>query len=276
MKLIKEFARFISAREDVRVKRAAGQRPPWTKDPVLATYRFCNINREHDPVTIGIRKLYAAVPNEDLWVHLVIARLFNHLPTLRGFGTMTPRSWETAVRNVTRKMKERDERIFNPAYIVSTNGRAKDKVEYLVEDVLRPMEPFWRNLHMPTTCQGWADFLLPFQGMGDFMTNQIVTDMKYTVLLPRKTKGWETFVLAGPGTKRGLNRLYGSPTDASINRGAAIVALMEVRDWLRDNDHPLISYFDDLNNLSNSFCEFDKYMRVSTGEGKPKQRYHHG
>ncbi len=274
MKRIHEFGEFITAREDVRLVRALGIPPPWTNDPILATYRFCNINREHDTVTQGIRRLYRDKPAASLWFHLIVARLFNHIPTLTNFGTLTPSTWASTISDAVAVMEDHNERVFNPAYIVSTNGKQMAKVPYLITYVLGPIAKDWKLNERVTmcTCQAWADYLITFNGLGDFMVNQIVTDMKYTVLLPQvKTKDWTSFVMAGPGTKRGLNRLFGRPTQTSLSRQKAYTELLQVRERLVR--HPLIDYFDDLNNLANSFCEFDKWCRVASGEGRPKQKY---
>lgn len=46
---------WIRAREAIRLKKEAGAPPPWIEDPILATYRFCNVRREDDLVTRWVR-----------------------------------------------------------------------------------------------------------------------------------------------------------------------------------------------------------------------------
>lgn len=72
---------------------------------------------------------------------------------------------------------------------------------------------------------------------------------------------------------RGLNRLQGrslgfKPSDEQFNRELsditrALQELIPKSIWSRLE---AIDY-------QNCLCEFDKYTRVLTGEGKPKQRY---
>src|ERR1044072_865418 len=38
-------------RENIRKKKAAGLPPPWTENPILQTYRFCNVRRRDDRVS---------------------------------------------------------------------------------------------------------------------------------------------------------------------------------------------------------------------------------
>jgi 5-hmdU DNA kinase, helical domain len=42
---------FIAERERIRCRRAAGEPPPWTADPILREWSFTNVRREDDRVT---------------------------------------------------------------------------------------------------------------------------------------------------------------------------------------------------------------------------------
>src|SRR5690349_12726961 len=43
--------RFAASRQAMFMKRVAGERPPWTDDPVLASHRFTNVYRAADRVS---------------------------------------------------------------------------------------------------------------------------------------------------------------------------------------------------------------------------------
>ena len=49
---------FSTARERYRIKlrREAGQEQPWTEDPVLQEWRFCQVHREEDKTTVWFRE----------------------------------------------------------------------------------------------------------------------------------------------------------------------------------------------------------------------------
>lgn len=53
---------WIIEREKIRIKKETGEPFPWTEDPILKAYRFCNVRREDDTVTKwiaeNIRKPY--------------------------------------------------------------------------------------------------------------------------------------------------------------------------------------------------------------------------
>jgi hypothetical protein len=123
------------------------------------------------------------------------------------------------------------------------------------------------------SCQEWDELVFaPIPGMGPFMRNQIITDMKYSYHLQRETTcDWTVFCLAGPGTVRGLNRIHKQPLDVGINQIKANGMLQIIRATLQ-NEFP-DQDFNDLNDTANCLCEFDKYERVRLGQGKPRSRY---
>ena len=166
--------------------------------------------------------------------------------------------------------------MFGAAYIVSTNGVRGDKADYIADKVLTPLWEAGRADSRPTkSCIEWADFLVSQNGIGDFLANQIVTDYKYTRLCDYAWD-WSSFVWAGPGTKRGLNRLVSAPLNEPIRRIIATQMLLDVRDEIRGKrllGKHYIDVFRDLNNLANCFCEWDKYERARLDEGAPKQLF---
>lgn len=293
MDKLAELVNFIMAREAARRWHAAGKPEALYErlDPIIRAYRFCNINREDDKVTRWIDANVRRRWDNDsyLWFALIICRLINQPSTLHQIFGIWPDGttrrtcyWDAdqflACTDPADPTNEQP--IWNAAYIVSTNGRAMDKREYIATHVLQSI---WdKRLERPSrvtqprtqTCQEWADWLLQFDGMGDFMVNQIVTDYKYCIHLCADAKDRSTFAMAGPGTIRGLNRYYGRPVDKSLNRAQAQAELLAIREETETYLPTLVQgYFQDLNNLSNTFCEFDKYLRAKTGDGRPKQLY---
>jgi hypothetical protein len=126
---VNDLVRFIKEREKVRMNKEAGKPRPWTKDPILDKYRFCNVHREDDAVTRWLRKEWYTrfAANPDVWFAAVVARLFNNPEALTDIAhwvlpfnpKMIGKILDT---RITRKQKN-----FNAAYIVSTNGVAMDK-----------------------------------------------------------------------------------------------------------------------------------------------------
>lgn len=271
---VKELCAFIKERENVRMRKEAGKKRPWTKDPILATYRFCNVHREDDRVTRWIAYNWRDQPTagKDLWFALVIARLFNNPETLLYIGYPLPYKPGKLQRDLD-AWEQAGRKVFNAAYIVSTNGKAMKKVPYLFAHVLAPLWAARERLR-PKAGQTLAQYhfqLMGFDGLGSFMAAQVVADLKYVEPL-RSAIDWQTWAAPGPGSKRGLNRVRDEPVDApwpGLSWKAYLDQLLDaVNGRLASSGIHLHAQ-----DLQNCLCEFDKYERARTGEGKPKQLY---
>lgn len=269
---VKALCDFIVKREAVRLAKEAGLAPPWTKDSILATYRFCNVHREHDKVTRWISDNWRTPhkTDEDLWFAMIFARLFNLPSTLEAVGYGNVVLWNPT--NVMRilKNKREDGPIFNGAYIVSTNGVAMDKVDYLINRVLRPLWAERRQLRPANgmTLEEFHKKLIKYDGLGSFIAAQVVADMKYVAPL-KFAEDWNTFAAPGPGSRRGLNRVCNKPVDAPWPGKSWSLALAQLHDAVLARLHFTLHAQD----LQNCLCELDKYERVRLGEGTPKQLY---
>ena len=252
--------RWVQLRELARTEGAS-------KDPYIDNYRYCNVRRQDDRVTKFVRGWLE--PYEDhpaLIANTLMARLFNNPTTLQRLGFME--TWDPLhVYITTNEMKAHELRIFNPAYIVSTNGRKMDKVEYLCTEVL-PQVFEASKLRYPDLEDTWRA-LTRLNGVGSFMAAQVVADLKYTSGW-RKAADWWTFVAPGPGSMRGMNRLRGLEANAQkYNQKAFSMYIQPVRSIIEGGTGIALCAQD----TQNCLCEFDKYMRLVSGEGTPKQKY---
>ena len=78
-----DFLYWISERECIRIRKAAGDPKPWSNDPVFQTAYFCNVHREDDKVTKWIRRNWTC--HDTVSRHLVamaLARFVNKPKTL--------------------------------------------------------------------------------------------------------------------------------------------------------------------------------------------------
>src|SRR4051812_18417786 len=60
---------WINERHAIYLRRQAGQPFPWTTDAILQRYRFCNVFRELDTVTVWLRQNWREpfANHENLW-----------------------------------------------------------------------------------------------------------------------------------------------------------------------------------------------------------------
>lgn len=290
MKHTKEFVAFIKERHAIYERRQAGKPKPWTKDPILQQYRFCNVYRELDTVTIWIRQYWRDPWKDDpnVWFAMIVARLINWPDSLYELSAAISDgkkiAWKpkTFVREMEAR-KARGEKVFTGAYMIhadtsATKGDSTSKVNYLAERVL---DPIWKerkagqNAFTASNGCGLAEahkWLMQFRDMGTFMAAQVVCDVKYTPML-RNARDWWNWAAPGPGSLRGMSRVefgdLNTKYDAENWRASLAV--------LRDKTQPLIAKAGlaplHAQDLQNCLCEFDKYMRVKNSEGRPRSLY---
>ena len=273
--LLSELAYWIKERQAIHERRAAGCPAPWTTDPILAQYRFCNVRREDDRVTRWVHDEWLRPNGErplgDLVFATAVARLVNWPPSLAEAKFPVPWRPEkfTALLNAR---KARGEKVFTSAYMIRAI-EAKDnetKADYLAKYVLAPL---WarRKKAPQDSLKALHAWLLPFYGMGSFIAAQIVADVKWTPAL-RSAPDWATFAAPGPGSVRGLNRVMGRDVNAPWSPEEWHAELLRLRKaiipklpkGLRDLD---------AQNLQNCLCETDKMLRAKNGEGRPRQNF---
>lgn len=277
-----EFFQFIKVRHAIWVCRERGEPAPWTEDPILQKFRFCNVYRELDKVTIWIREHWRTphATDPDLWFALTVARFFNLPATLATLGYPVP--YRPA--ELRKRLKKLTPPVFNAAYMVRSDPG--DKIDYVLNAVLAPMwkarKDIWAVINNetlgtipPPTLADIHSVLSQYYGMGSFMAAQVIADLKYVAPLNR-AKDWWTWAAPGPGSMRGLNRVCGYPTehpwkDGQVNHWLSTLQKLqsELAPLLQKVGMPRMC----AQNTQNACCEFDKYERARTGEGRPKQLY---
>ena len=82
---VSAFFAWCKEREQIRLRREAGEPPPWSEDPVFQQGRFLNVFREDDPGTRAVLSFAEPVQNStpDLIYALFFARWCNRASTLR-------------------------------------------------------------------------------------------------------------------------------------------------------------------------------------------------
>lgn len=268
--LLEELAYWITERHLILVKRRAGRTKPWTQDPILRSYRFCNVRREDDTVTQWIAANWRAPHDghENMAFAMLIARLINWPDTLEKLGFPVESTWDgDRFSKVVHSRTNGGYKAYSGAYIISTNGVCMDKAEYLAQRVLEPA--FTPLKTVPRTSLKKAyDYLTNLNAVGSFIAGQIIADLKYTSVLKDASDWWD-WCAKGPGSMRGLNRVAGHPLGMKWNNDQFVRKLIELRGQLDLTPmSPLC-----LQDFQNCLCEFDKYQRTKRGEGRPRSTY---
>ena len=163
---------------------------------------------------------------------------------------------------------------FSPAYMVRSS--AGSKVRYVLRAVLQPVWDARRVITPEDGCtlEAFHRRLVGFHGVGSFMAGQCIADAKYTACLS-SAPDWHTWAAMGPGSARGLNRVYGFPVDDPWRKHDEWLETLqmlrrEAKLKIRDGKTVEVLHAQD---VQNCLCEFDKYERVRLGEGRPKQLF---
>lgn len=270
---------WVREREQMRIRKERGDPQPWTADPILNDYRFCNVRREDDRVTVWvrdyIRRPFAAHPL--LWLMLCAARQINWPPALErlikvgAWPELGRADWPAAMARELNAMKDAGEKIYTGAYMISAPAKkGADKQSYIAEGVIGGLAKranefiHWNG----ATLRGIHSRITKTNGWGDFMAYQAVVDMRFTTLLDGASDV-RTWAAAGPGTIRGLNRLHGRKVDATISQEWALNEMRAIYRVIESETGVAMDFSD----VPNILCETDKYLRVKNAEGKPRALY---
>jgi len=266
---------WIREREAIRLRRAAGQPQPWSDNDIFREWRFCNVRREWDRVTIWIRENWREphANDPDLFFAMAVARLVNWPDTLAELGYPVPWDRERFIATL-RTRAARGEKVWGDAYNISNAGRSLPKVDVVAGE----LDAVWerRKVLRPRPDDSLLSFygrLRQMRGFASFMAAQVLADTKYVEPL-KSARDWWVFAAPGPGSKRGINRVLGYPVDAPWRDEdgwrTALARLHEViaPDLERIGIGRLCAM-----DLQNCLCEMDKFERVRLGEGKPKRKF---
>lgn len=263
---------WIQEREAIRIKKETGHGKPWSNDHVFQTTYFCNVHREDDKVTRFIRRMYNPYYDDPMFVYnIVLARFINWPNTLSSLGYLEehkPHYLKAALESIQSVGK-----VWGGAYIITTHGQKMNKVDYLVDQVLKDIVQYQTRYALDSTlCQEMSNELQRIDGIGSFLAGQIVADLKNTPGHPlASAPDKETFVVPGPGSMRGVSWFrYGHgkfACESEFEDGFPLVREYVDQHW-PESVAPV-----DNQDLQNCLCEYDKYCRVATGMGRSKRHY---
>lgn len=272
---------WITEREMVRQHKEKGDPKPWTADPILQSYRFCNVRRMDDKVSQWLlRNWYEPHKNHaNMLAAVAIARFINKPESLETLGRWLFRNGPPRWDMIKADLHDRKNYgpVFNGAYMVRGNSpNTKDKVVIVVDEYVKPMFETvqWYNAD---SMKATHSLLCLQYGFGSFMAGQIVADLRWAV-----DGGWKdrnTWAPMGPGSARGLARLFGGEWKTLnghyLNRPDEWQTdfRREVLGKVKEQLPPEVSSRLEAMDYQNICCEWDKHERALWGEGKPKQRY---
>jgi hypothetical protein len=264
---------WIRERESIRLKRLRGDSPPWTSDKLLARYRWCNVRRMDDKVSIWLLAWHRAHPEvsfRDRIVAALAGRLINWPDTLGQIEYPAPYN-EVEWTDYLLARKAEGCKIFTGAYIIN-GALGGDKILQVTQKILLPIWRGRRQLpNQPSTMQEVWKALNGLPGIGSFMAGQAVADLRHIhPELPWSDRlSWAP---PGPGSLRGINRLLGRPPRTRIANDEWLATLRLAHAALAAR-LPITFRRLELMDMQNVMCEYDKYQRLTLGEGSVRSKY---
>src|SRR5258708_17909576 len=186
--------RFATERQAVFFRRMRGEAGPWTKNPVLAIYKFTNASRASDRVSqylirhVIYRDDLPHSPNE-VFFRILLFKLFNKIETWerleRALGPITFQDYRfVAYDAVLTHAMQAGHRIYSAAYIMPPGGRSfgpltKHQNHLLLLERMMADQLADRLTHCRTMQEGFEK-LRAYPTIGDFLAYKFITDINYS------------------------------------------------------------------------------------------------
>lgn len=277
------FFEYARKRQQIKIFKDAGFSRPWSDDPILNKYRFCNVFREDDRNTIwykeNLRDVIGPYPSVQLRAAAVF-RYINRIETMEKIKhLLMVDCWDAdEFERILREHAAQGRPIVGAAYIVkSPNGMDKIAgIRSLLEPVIADADKLSIDFMTHRSLEHANQVLTTYPWIGDFMAYEIVSDLRWTRVLieAQDILSWAN---PGPGATRGIGRLMSE--DGSVQKGFTREDKLNImRKLLQesfDSDNwPCRDWGHwEMREVEHNLCEFDKYERARLGEGTPKQFY---
>ena len=271
---------FACERQNIFWKKLNNEPAPWTNDPILQTYKFCNSYRVNDRVSQYLLKnvIYNVnkYSSEDMLFRILIFKLFNKESTwellIDNFSDITLKTFNMEkYSKVLENAIENGIKIYNDAYISCANkafgyDRKHDNHLALLNKMFN-IDNIQEKILNCKTMENAFNIIKSYPLIGNFMAYQLVTDINYSDIVDWKEN---EFTIAGPGSLRGIKKCF---IDKGTMSNEDIIRYMyENQDeefkrlnlnFKRIGNRPL-----QLIDCQNIFCELDKYCRQALPELK--------
>jgi hypothetical protein len=266
---------FAAERHAIFERRLDGGLGPWTDDPILARYKFCNTFRASDRVSqflirdVIYRAEAAGLPADDAFLRIVLFRLFSKEATWRALEpcgtTLRRRNFDPDRLGDALSARRARSPIYTAAFILSAHDAFGHHEKHrnhlaLVESMFRPRR-LGREIARARSLREIYEALLDYPGIGPFLAYQIAIDLLYS---PHLDFSENDFTVPGPGAIRGLYKVF---SDFGTYAPSELVMLMVERQHDEFDGRGFGGLFGrrplhaiDCQGL---FCESDKYARAA-------------
>lgn len=290
----KAFYAFMHEREKIRLRKEAGQPPPWTTDSILQEYKFTNVHRHHDWTSAKLIELFYKpnfnAPQTEILMNSALFRYFGTVEFARAVGWQLFDYFDfDGIQSIAKDRLAAKQRVFTGAYVITNQGISAPKQEvvtqYFLRDLYAAAEEIVALVQKTRKWRTVADRMRSIKGFGGsgFMTKEILLDTTYTNFWSNPTiygfsfpDDWNRWTPIGPGARRGVARLLGYDDPSTCPRMNESAMLKVI--WALTEDQIRYGWWDQgpylaPTDIQFQLCEFDKYERVRLGQGRPRSKY---
>jgi alpha-glutamyl/putrescinyl thymine pyrophosphorylase clade 1 len=277
--LLDAFWRLAAERQNIYFRRLEGASAPWTEDPILETYKFCNAYRAADRVSQYLIKevIYGGQGGysaDDQILRIVLFRLFSRPQTWEllcaAHGDVTLKTFSDGKYGDTLdRAFESDQRLYTSAFILCATAAYGHRRKHrnhldLLREMLRP-GGLTGAVAKAKSLGALVAALREYPLIGPFMAYQLAIDINYSELCDFDES---EYTVAGPGAKRGVAKCF---VDISDSTHEGVIAEMTARqdEEFASRGITFSSLFGrrlQAIDIQNLFCEVDKYARVAFPE----------
>lgn len=281
---------FANERQNIFIKKLNGDTPPWTNDPILKTYKFCNSYRVNDRVSQYLLKnvIYngKTYKDEDMLFRIILFKLFNKESTwellLKEFKDITLSTFDMKeYSKVLTNAINNNIKIYNDAYIsCATKAFGYDRKHDNHLALLNKMfiiDKVQDKILKCTNMEQAFKIIKSYPLIGNFMAYQLITDINYSDIVDWKE---DEFTVAGPGSLRGIKKCFIDKGNLSNEDIIRYMYNHQEEEFKRLNlDFKTIGNRKlQLIDIQNIFCELDKYCRekvpsLKSNRTKIKKKY---
>ncbi len=259
---------FIQERMRIWKDKVQNIPPPYTNDPILSKYRFCNIFREFDAQTICFHKLLNPIREDfNLWLlNIFYCRMIARPETIIQTGLL---SFNKTQNNILlSKLRTLKRPIYGTPYVfpISTILRSEYPTrELFITQFLPEIIPqIAKQVETWDTISVWDGVhqILPQFGFKlSFLWTEVLIDTAYQY--PHLINLFERFPI-GPGAMPTLLKVS-KETDPSL----LVVKLSKIKlnSGITINDRPLRISAENWEGIA---CEYRKYVNLRNGFGRKR------
>lgn len=277
-KRLKKFWWYVNERHRIYKKKSEEDPWPWTDDEILQTYKFTNVYRELDAETLRFRSHIDPLPNgPDKLYRMILYRAFNIESTYRALTRSDKDRTPKQMLKILQRRTDQRKQIFTGAYIITNAGSETPKIELMSNAMgvaYRGRRKLWEEMMADGTMQGCTDILREYPMQGPFTAYEVICDMRHQKGMLDKAPDRRKWANLGPGARRGINRIVSGKKKPNVFPSVAtyIEFMQELLKSSKPNMGKHMTTLE-MREIEHSLCEFDKYLRVAAGEGRPRSIY---